>query len=77
MFDTKQDYEEEVNFRLVYTDENGKQWKFSRLKKVRAYIREDGKRFSHSHLYMYYEYQGTVDGENPSLPWRKKMNPKG
>lgn len=45
-----------LQFNIVYEDENGKKWKFSRLKKTRVFIREDGKRFSHSHIYTNYSY---------------------
>lgn len=61
--DTKQDYEEDLNFSLKYQDENGKEWLFCRLKKKRAFVREDGKNFSHTAIYNNYEYIGKINKE--------------
>jgi len=41
---------------IHYEDETGKRWKFARLKDKRAFIREDGKEFSHTALYTKYSF---------------------
>lgn len=48
------------DFNLLYEDFEGKVWRFCRLKFTRKFVREDGKCFSHSHVYNNYDYQGKI-----------------
>lgn len=51
----------ELNFNVIhYEVETGKRWKFARLKDKRAFIREDGKEFSHTALYTKYSFDKRI-----------------
>lgn len=43
---------------LKYEDQDGKIWRMKRTKNPRAFIREDGKKLSHTHVLFSYEYKG-------------------